>query len=163
MIYNGNVNQIKMCEDKMWDINLTFLKCLFQNWHVSREHLTFSISILLTKNIFVGKKKFYLKCSQKFSKSCTLKGRMHSLRSFSGLVFFFFPLLIIWFPCKVVGIDNYAICNPVVFPVREIPDTFLPGLIITSQTLVAGGLSPGFLWLKPQTAVADRWLWKGLW
>lgn len=32
-----------------------------------------------------------------------------------------------------MGIDNDAICNPVVFPVREIPDTFLPGLIITSQ------------------------------
>lgn len=33
-----------------------------------------------------------------------------------------------------MGIDNYAICNPVVFPVREIPDMFLPGLTITSQT-----------------------------
>lgn len=33
-----------------------------------------------------------------------------------------------------MGIYYYAICNPVVFPVREITDTFLPGLIITSQT-----------------------------
>lgn len=33
-----------------------------------------------------------------------------------------------------MGIDNYAICNPGVFPVREIPGTFLPGLIITPQT-----------------------------
>lgn len=57
MIYKGNVNQIKMCEDKMWDFNPTFLKWLFQSWRVSTEHLTFSISILLTENIFVGEKK----------------------------------------------------------------------------------------------------------
>lgn len=86
---------------------------------------------------------------------------MQNLSSLPG--FFFFFLLIIWFHFKVVGIENYAICNPVVFPVREIPDMFLPGLIINSQTLVAGGSSLEFLWLKPHTAVADRWLWKGLW
>lgn len=109
----------------MWDFNLTFLKCLFQNWHVSTEHLTSSTSVLLTENIFAGGKKIiiilasFIENSQRFEK----------LFRFG----FFYFLLIMWFHCKVVGIDNYAICNPVVFPGRKIPATFLPGLVITSQ------------------------------
>ena len=95
-------------------------------------------------------------------RNCTLNGRMESLSSLPGFFFLFF-LLIIWFHRTVVGIENYAILNPVVFPVREILDTFLPGLIITSQPLVAGRLSLEFLCLKPHTAVADRWPWRGLW
>lgn len=123
----------------MWDFNLTFLKSLFQNWHVSTEHLTFSISIPLTENIFAGKKKKRILASfiQNVPRSSRRAAHLkEECTAWEAFLFVFFSLLIIWFHRKVVGIDNYAICNPVVFPVREIPDTpEMPGLVTTSQPL----------------------------
>lgn len=112
MIYSGNVNQIKMCEDKMWDFNLTFLKCLFQNWHVSTEHLTFSISILLTENIFAGKKKFWLVLFKMFPeiiRAAHLKEECTVWEAFLVcLVFVFFPannLISLW------DCGNWQLCH----------------------------------------------------
>lgn len=135
----------------------------FQNWHVSTEHFNFSISILLTENIFVAKKIILSSFIQNIPRNSQRNAHLMEECSIwiACLAFFFFFQLIIWFHCKVVGIENYAICSPIVFLVREIPDTFLPGLIITSQTLVAGRLSLECLLIKPHTTMADRWLWGG--
>lgn len=147
--------------------SLTFLKYFFQHCHVSAGRFTVSVSILLIENAFVAKKITLASLTQNIPtdsqssvhliKECSIWTACLALKKKNLF------LLIIWFRYKVVGIENYAICNPAVFTVREIADAFLPGLIRTSQTLVAGGLSLEYLWLKPQAAVAERWLWRGWW